>query len=99
MPLRLPNGCKHDKVVKKCFSIIKSSFFGQKPTNRSIMLFNLNLLYDDLYCCVKNLDVECRAKIFKSYSIKMMLKRKWLNLVLEVNSIVFISYSLNKLYN
>ena len=42
-----------------------------------------NCFYDDLYFCVKYSKVEYQVEIFKYSAPKVMLKSKWLSLVLD----------------
>lgn len=40
--------------------------------------------HDDVYCCVTYSNVEFPHEIFKNYSLKLMLKSKRLELVLDI---------------
>ena len=55
------------KWTKKCSGFLKPSFFGQTPKSGSEVLFELGIFCDNLYCCVKNLNVKNKIEIFKTY--------------------------------
>ena len=58
------------------------SFFGQMPKSSSKMMFSL---HGDLYCYVKYSNVTYQDEIFINLLLNVMLKSKWLDMVLDVN--------------
>ena len=57
------------KCAKKENAPIYSNhnFFGQTPKSSSKVLFELDFIHGDLYCCVKTSNVEYQDDIFRTY--------------------------------
>ena len=82
-------------IRKKCFGTLNHTCFGQTLKNNSKLLFRLDSFFHGaLYCCVRYSNIEHQDEMSTSLSLKVLLKKEWLKLVLDIDFMILYSSKL-----